>query len=203
MTETLIYRTIPEQITARLRQEILSGQVKPGKPLREQEISTRFGVSRGTIREAFRELTKLGLLVFEPNKGVRVAPYLSASVRPLIVELRRKIETFVLESIFDQITETDIAAWDAILMDIKVACEKGEIGTLVDHDLHLHQAIVQSHDDQGLFTLWQPIALRMLMQYDRFGDNLMESYHEHKRILDAIRDGDKASALAALSANIQ
>ena len=203
MSDTLIYRTIPEQITARLRQEILSGQVKPGQPLREQEISARFGVSRGPIREALRELTQLGLLVLEPNKGVRVAPYLSASVRPLIVELRRKIELFVLEDIFDQITEADIAAWDAILIDIKSACQQGNIGSLVDHDIRLHQAIIQSHDDKELFTLWQPIALRMLMQYERFGDNLMESYREHKRILDAIRNGDKAGALAALEANIQ
>ncbi len=203
MTETLIYRTIPEQITVRLRQEILSGQVKPGQPMREQEISTRFGVSRGPIREALRELTKLGLLVLEPNKGVRVASHLSTAIRPLIIELRRTIEAFVLESIFDQITQTDINAWDAILIDIKAACEKGDIGALVDHDVRLHQTIVQSHDDQDIFTLWQPITLRMLMQYDRFGDDLMESYHEHKRLLDAIRDGDKASALAALAANIQ
>ncbi|MEM7343344.1 MAG: GntR family transcriptional regulator, partial [Chloroflexota bacterium] len=195
--------TIPEQITARLRQEILSGQVKPGQPMREQEISTRFGVSRGPIREALRELTKLGLLVLEPNKGVRVAPSLSTSVRPLIVELRRKIETFVLESIFDQITQADIATWEAILADIKTACEAGDTVALVDYDMQFHQAIIQSHDDRELFTLWQPIALRMLMQYDRFGDDLMASYHEHKRILDAIRSNDKVEALAALEANIQ
>ncbi len=202
MSDTAIYRTIPEQIVARVRYEILSGEFKPGQPLREQEISARFGVSRGPIREALRQLTQQGLLVLEPNKGVRVAQYLSESVRPLTVELRRTIETFVLDSIFEQITEADITAWARILADIKAACEQGNIATLVDKDLRFHQAIIQSHDDKDLFALWEPIALRMLMQYNRF-DDLMESYREHKRILDAIRSGDKAASLAALEANIQ
>lgn len=202
MAETAIYRTIPEQITDRLRHEILSGELQPGQPLREQEISARFGVSRGPIREALRELTQQGLLVLEPNKGVRVAQYLSDSVRPLTVELRRKIETFVLDSIFEQITEADIVAWEHILADIKAACEKKDTAALVDHDLSFHQAIIQSHDDKDLFALWQPIALRVLMQYTRF-DNLMDSYREHKSIIDAIRSGDKAASLAALEANIQ
>ncbi len=202
MRESAIYRTIPEQVTARLRQEILSGKFQPGQPLREQEISERFGVSRGPIREALRQLTQQGLLVLEPNKGVRVAQYLSDAVRPLTVELRRKIEIFVLDSIFQQITAADIVAWEAVLTDIRWACEQGDTAALVDHDLRFHQAIIQSHDDKDLFALWEPIALRMLMQYNRFGD-LMESYREHKIILDAIRRGDKAAALAALEANIQ
>ena len=43
----------------------------------------------------------------------------------------------------------------------------------------------------------------MLMKYDRFGDDLMQSYDEHKRIIDAVQTGDKAGAVAALAANIQ
>lgn len=202
MSDTAIYRTIPEQVTDRLRREILAGKLQPGQPLREQEISTRFAVSRGPIREALRLLTQQGLLVLEPNKGVRVAQYLSESVRPLTVALRRQIETFVLDSIFNEITEADIVAWEHILADIKAACERGDTAALIDHDLRFHQAIIQSHDDQDIFALWQPIALRMLMQYTRF-DDLMDSYREHKSILDAIRRGDKAASLAALEMNIQ
>lgn len=202
MAELLIHRTMPAQIAERLRRDIISGKLKPGEPLREKELSERFGVSRGPIREVFRQLTQQGLLVSRPNKGVRVAPHPSVSVRPLIVELRRKIETFVLDSIFDQITEQDIATWEGILADIKDACQRGDADALVDLDVRFHQAVIQSHDDEGLFTLWQPIMLRMLMQYNRFS-NLMDSYHEHERILEAIRRGDKTGALEALEANLQ
>lgn len=197
-----IYRTLPEQIAERLRQEILSSKLAPGDPLREVDLSERFGVSRGPVREAFRQLTQQGLLVLVPNKGVRVAQNPSMEVRPLVVSLRRAIETFVLESIFDRITEADIEVWQGILADIKDACESNDVDSLTEYDLRFHEAIIQSHDDKDLFTLWQPIAMRMMMHYTRLSD-IMDSYNEHKRILDAIRTGDKALALHALEANIQ
>ncbi len=197
-----IYRTLPEQIAARLRREVLSNKLKPGDPLREADLSQRFGVSRGPVREAFRQLTQQGLLVLEPNKGARVAQNPSVEVRPLVVQLRRTIETFVLDSIFERITEIDIGRWEDILADIHTACRNNDVDALTDSDLRFHQAIIQSHDDTDIFTLWQPIAMRMMMQYTRHGD-IMESYREHKRILDAIRNGDKPGAIDALYANIQ
>ena len=202
MSDIIVHRTMSEQIAKRLRQDILSGKLKPGEPLREKQVSEQFGVSRGPVREAFHQLTQQGLLVSEPNKGVSVAQRIDGSVRPLIAELRQKIETFVLDSIFDQITEEDIATWEDILADIKEACQRGDTDALVDHDIRFHQAVIQSHDDKGLFAIWHTITLRMLMQYQRF-DDLMDSYHEHKRLLDAIRRRDKTAALEALMTNIQ
>ena len=202
MPASEIYRTLPEQIAARLRQDVLSSKLKPGDPLREIDLSERFGVSRGPVREAFRQLTQQGLLVLEPNKGVRVAQNPSVEVRPLVVELRRTIERFVLESIFDKITESDIELWEEILADIRRACELNDVDALTEHDLRFHQAIIQSHDDKDLFALWQPIAMRMMMHYNRL-DDIMDSYREHERILDAIRAGDRAAAVGALTANIQ
>ena len=202
MPTSEIYRTLPEQIAARLRQDVLSSKLKPGAPLREIDLSERFGVSRGPVREAFRQLTQQGLLVLEPNKGVRVAQNPSVEVRPLVVELRRTIERFVLESIFERITAADIELWEDILADIRQACERNDVDALTEHDLRFHQAIIQSHDDKDLFALWQPIAMRMMMHYNRL-DDIMDSYREHERILDAIRAGDRAAAVAALTANIQ
>lgn len=201
MPSVEIYRTLPEQIAARLTQEVLSSKLKPGDPLREIDLSERFGVSRGPVREAFRQLSQQGLLVLEPNKGVRVAQNPSVEVRPLVVELRRKIETFVLDSIFERITEEDLEDWNGILVDIKMACEASDVDALTEHDLRFHRAIIQSHDDKDLFALWQPIAMRMMMHYNRL-DDIMESYREHERILDAIRAGNKRGAIKALVDNI-
>ena len=202
MPTSEIYRTLPEQIAARLRQDLLSSKLKPGAPLREIDLSERFGVSRGPVREAFRQLSQQGLLVLEPNKGVRVAQNPSDEVRPLVVELRRTIECFVLDSIFERITEADIELWEEILADIRQACERNDVDALTEQDLRFHQAIIQSHDDKDMFALWQPIAMRMMMHYNRLVD-IMDSYREHERILDAIRASDRAAAVAALRANIQ
>jgi len=203
MTSTDEIRTMQGQIAEYLRLDILSGRLEPDQALREQEISERFGVSRGPVREVFRQLTQQGLLVSTPNKGVRVAQQPSPSMRPLIIELRQRIELYVLDRFFDQITKDDIVNLEGILTDIKDACRKGDKSTLVEHDLRFHKAIIESHENGDYIALWQPIALRMSIRYSRFGDDLMDSFYEHKRILDAIRSRDKAGAMEALKANIQ
>jgi DNA-binding GntR family transcriptional regulator len=191
------------QIAEYLRLDILSGRLEPGQALREQEISERFGVSRGPVREVFRQLTQQGLLVSEPNKGVRVAQRPSPTMRPLIAEIRQSIELYVLDRIFDQLNEEDIVELESILADIKEACQKGDKVALIEHDLRFHETIIHNHKNDDYFTLWQPIALRMSIHYSRFGDDLMDSYYEHERILNAIRSGNKAGAMEALKANIQ
>ena len=197
-----IFKTIPEQLERRLTHEILSGLLEPGQPLREQELSKRFGVSRGPVREVLNRLTQQGLVVAEPNKGVRIASQPSAALRPLLVELRKRTELFVLDSIFEDISEENLADWTRILGDIERACRAGDTTTLVQHDLSFHRAIIESHPDKDVVLLWTPVALRMLIHYERLGD-LMESYREHKAIVDAVRAGDKRAALRALETNIQ
>ena len=193
---------MPEQIAMGLRHSILSGELESGQPLREKEVADWFGVSRGPVREVFRLLTQEGMLIAEPNKGVKVAQRPSGPVRELLVRLRVEIETFVLDSIFDEITDDDVTKLESILANIKAACLDDDMGRLLDHDLEFHRTIIQSHDEKDLFSIWRPMALRMLIQYNRLG-NLMESYYEHKRIFEAIRDRDKEAALQAIKNNIR
>ncbi len=202
MFEKTIFHTMPEQIAVRLRYSILSGELESGAPLREREVSDWYGVSRGPVREVFRQLTQEGLLVAVPNKGVKVAEKPSGPVRALLVKLRTEIESFVLDSVFDDITQKDITQLEKILEKIKQACLNDDMGALLEQDLNFHRAIIEQHDEKDLFSIWRPMALRMLIQYNRLGD-LIESYHEHSRILDAIKKGDKAAALKALEDNIQ
>ncbi|MCO5066303.1 MAG: GntR family transcriptional regulator [Rhizobiaceae bacterium] len=60
------------QVAETLRNFILSGQLAPGTQLVEAKLSSRFGVSRGSIREAIWELIDQGLLVNRPYAGAFV-----------------------------------------------------------------------------------------------------------------------------------
>lgn len=197
-----IFRSIPEQIVTQLRLDILSGVLAAGQPLREADLAESFNVSRGPVREVLRMLTQEGLLVATPNKGVTVANRPSSEARSLIVNLRTTIETYSLAQLFDHITDKDIAEWEGNLEALRRACIHGDTAQLVEQDLQFHGSILRSHDDHEIYSLWLPIAHRMLIHYDRHGD-LMESYSEHKRILDAIKDGNCEGALKALDDNIQ
>ncbi|MEZ5845033.1 MAG: GntR family transcriptional regulator [Hyphomicrobiaceae bacterium] len=64
--------SLSDQIAAALAAAISRGEYRPGERIHEQAVSTRFGVSRGPIREALRILDKQGLVSILPRRGARV-----------------------------------------------------------------------------------------------------------------------------------
>jgi DNA-binding GntR family transcriptional regulator len=64
--------TKADDIALALEEAIVSGEIPPGSVLRQEHLSEQFQVSRTPVREALRRLAALGLVSFEPNRGVRV-----------------------------------------------------------------------------------------------------------------------------------
>jgi DNA-binding GntR family transcriptional regulator len=67
-------------VASLLRQEIVSGQLPGGAPLRENEIADRLGVSRTPVREAMGSLIGEGVLIKRDNRTAHV-------FRPSLAEL--------------------------------------------------------------------------------------------------------------------
>ncbi|GAB6167471.1 GntR family transcriptional regulator [Thermostilla marina] len=197
-----VYRTIREQIADLIRADILSGRLTEGERLREQELAERYGVSRAPIRDALLQLTQEGLLVAKPNCGVRVGSAADQEIQPLIVELRRQIEVFALQKAFDRLANEWLPKLEETVELLEPACRDGELSEIVRHDVAMHRIIVEAVDNPDLLAIWLPIVSRMMLHYSRLG-NMMDSYREHKGILDAIRNGDRRRAEEALIANIQ
>ncbi|MCI8442824.1 MAG: GntR family transcriptional regulator [Provencibacterium sp.] len=99
-----------ETIYQTLRGELLSLAVKPGQPLPENEVCTRFGVSRTPVRTAFQRLQAEGLLTIEPYKST-YASLLDFEDIEQRIYLRVAVESAVLKDALetlDRLTEEKI-----------------------------------------------------------------------------------------------
>lgn len=65
-------RTIPEQIADHVGKAIVNGEYRGDERIREQELATLYGVSRGPVREAIRMLQERGLVNFFARRGAYV-----------------------------------------------------------------------------------------------------------------------------------
>jgi DNA-binding GntR family transcriptional regulator len=65
-------RTKADVVYAALQSAILSGQIKAGEHLRQQDIAAQWSVSQTPVREAFRRLEAEGLVEYAENRGVVV-----------------------------------------------------------------------------------------------------------------------------------
>jgi GntR family transcriptional regulator len=85
-----------------LEERIRSGRLAPGSQLpSESDLCTEFGVSRGTVREALRELVVSGLVDRHHGKGSFV------SSEPIFVSPPMKY-TGLLEDLYDQVTKVEV-----------------------------------------------------------------------------------------------
>jgi DNA-binding GntR family transcriptional regulator len=84
-------QTLAETVADRIREQVVSGRLTPGSHLSELALSEEMHVSRNTLREVFRMLTKEGLLRHEANRGVFVATPSMSTIMD-IYRVRRMIE---------------------------------------------------------------------------------------------------------------
>jgi DNA-binding GntR family transcriptional regulator len=104
--------TKADEIAIILEEAIVSGQLEPGSVLRQEQLSDQFAVSRTPIREALRRLAALGLVSFEPNKGVRVRMLSREELREAFL-VRAELESLATELAVPNVTAEDLAALDA------------------------------------------------------------------------------------------
>jgi DNA-binding GntR family transcriptional regulator len=88
---TLTRASVVDALADDLRTRILSGDLAPGAPLREEALSTAYDVSRHTLRAALRALAGEGLIRIVPNRGASVTRLAAADLVPLF-ELRAALE---------------------------------------------------------------------------------------------------------------
>ncbi len=197
-----LFLTISEQISDNIRKKIIFGELPEGTPLREADLSHEYNVSRGPVRDALKELAKEGFLDMIPNVGVKVAKAPTSGALDLIIELRKSIESFVIERVYNQFTEEDIHAIENMLDDFKYACENNSLKDVVNLDIAFHRYLVYKLDDLHIRDLWLSTVNRMLFHYNRF-NHLIDSYHEHAAFFENIKSKNKEQLITMIGEHIQ
>jgi DNA-binding GntR family transcriptional regulator len=91
-SHVITYGNVQDAVVDGIREMILSGHLKPGDRLRQDELADTFGVSTMPIREALRQLQAEGLVIFRPRRGAVVAS-VSVSEYEEIYRIREELET--------------------------------------------------------------------------------------------------------------
>jgi DNA-binding GntR family transcriptional regulator len=72
MKQIMEFETLQVKVTTTIREAIITGKLKDGERLIQDELATKLGVSRMPVREALRDLEREGLVEILPHKGAQV-----------------------------------------------------------------------------------------------------------------------------------
>lgn len=197
-----ISRTIREQVTGQIRDEVVAGDLAPGVVLRETDLAKRFGVSRGPIRDAFLQLSNEGYLAYEANRGVTVRHPPDRSDRDFIADVRAQIEVHVVTKGIELLNSESLESLRRSLDELEAACLSRDLVAIKRCDLGFHEAILSECGGESLLTTWKHLCSRMVLTYDRLSD-LRQVQTEHERVYAALESRDLVELANALRDNIQ
>jgi DNA-binding GntR family transcriptional regulator len=189
-----------------LRRLILEGAIPPETILPQVSLAARLGISRTPLREAIRMLQEEGLVVAEPQKRARVAPFDASDLEAIYVqrltleglgviistprltaEERAELEELRDTMSVDRLTD-DPEAWQTAHRRFHLL--------LVDRlGAHLLRAVVLNMDSSERYRL----LVARLGGQDRRWQNTVT---EHAAIVDAVLAGDADKASELLSAHL-
>ncbi|MFJ5710360.1 GntR family transcriptional regulator [Streptomyces sp. NPDC093105] len=183
-----------ERVADILRTRIAEGFFPPGTRLSEESIGGALGVSRNTLREAFRLLTHERLLVHELNRGVFVRVLAVDDVED-IYRTRRLVECAVVRGLGHPPFPVDGLA--AAVAEGEAAARSGDWRGVSTANIHFHRELVALAGSARTDELMRSVLAELRLAFHVVDDPraLHEPYLvRNKEILDALREGERAAA---------
>ncbi|WP_197334467.1 GntR family transcriptional regulator [Ralstonia syzygii] len=133
----IVRPTTVELVINAIRRQILSGELAPGEPLRQEALAEELGVSRLPIREAISRLEAEGMLNVVPHKGAYVCA-LSVSEIQETFEIRQRLEPWIFVEAIPRMTERDFETAERIVaaMDTAADSEWGHLNWQLHETLY-------------------------------------------------------------------
>jgi len=209
---------VAEEVADRIRVLILDGTFPAGQPLPgERQLAGRFGVSRGSIRDALRVLETIGLLVTRHGQGTfpqeldvdrLVAPLASIlsyrhDLEDELLDVRRMFEPAVARVAAARVTEEDLAALQRIL-DAQRRKLKTRQSAIVE-DTAFHEVLARATRNRVVVSIMATLNDLLvesrklaLKQEGRPG----RSMHGHEAVVAALRERNAEAAASAMREHI-
>lgn len=193
---------LPQMVYAELRSAILNGAFRPGEMLRQEDIASRLGVSRGPLREVLPKLEADGLVTLYPRRGYAVTLLDPEDIVELF-ELRALLEKSLVGMAVRNCSDADLEAIRALNNQAKPLAAADHSDRRVawsDLNVAFHQRLLAASGKRYHLQMHQSLCLKLepyiRVEITLTGD-LDNAQAEHDALVEAFaaRDVDKAVEL--------
>lgn len=191
-------------IAAELRQAIYSGSLRPGTAVREADVSSQLGVSRGPFREGAQRLVAEGLLVPRRGAGLQVVEVGPDQLDDLY-QARLALEGFAVRTLAtlpQQDRTARLGPLKSLLSAVMEAAQGEDARAIGNADLDLHQGLVEAVENSRLtgFASTLMVQTRLAALSHPGGYVVRRDVEvDYRRLLDQIEAGRPEEAVGTLA----
>ncbi len=191
--------SLPALVQSEIEQLILRGDLAIGQRVNESELATRFGTSRGPIREALRALEESGLVRAEKHRGVFVRE-ISVAEADEIYDVREVLDQLIGQRVAERSTPQQLAELRTVIAEMDRATAAQDLKRYHALNLQFHDLLVEFAGNARLAESYRLLTKELLLFRLRGlqdGGGFAVSNTEHRAVLEAIvaRDGAGAGQL--------
>lgn len=179
-----------------LRTSIISGTLKPGHFVVETDIASQLNMSRTPVHEAVIRLQNEGFVRVHSRRGVEILRHSPEEVRETY-QILAALEGTVLLLLASERQVHTLDEMDEATNRMEVALSNDDLRLWAEEDDNFHRLIIDSCGNErlrNLATTFYDLAhwSRMSTLYMR--PKPVDSVHEHRGILKALREGEGEKA---------
>lgn len=198
-------KSLTGSVEHQLEHLILGGELLPGERLHEIQLSTRFGISRGPLREATRSLQSKGLVEVIPNRGVFVRS-VSSDEALEIYDVRAAIFGLAGRLLTDIVNDEMLATMYAFLDGMDASAANGDFDEYYSRNLAFHDFLIIGTGNTTLAEEYSTLVNKLHLCRARSlvkAGGLSVSNHEHREMVDAVATGNRERAQSAFFRHVE
>lgn len=197
----LDYRTLRENVADEIRMKILNGDMKPGDKIVEQELASEFGISRGPVREALRQLEQEGMVEYSRNVGCSVR-HIGMDDIYEIYYMRANYEMMAVRLHNGPFPKESLEKMEHILEQMKML-RKEEYRKVFELDNEFHEVILDLVSFKRLKKAWEDLNYgNIVTGYNMEVDSeqvIKRQYLIHEKLLNTCKTGSPAQVEQAIA----
>lgn len=196
--------SIADQVYHYIKRMILSGELKGGEKISEENIAARLGVSRTPVREALKRLEAYGLIRIKPRSYAEVIELDEREVQN-IAEIRAVIEEFVARSIAGRVEKMQYEILERLARECDEASTMGDVALAFEKDSNFHLEMARCTENRYIFEIMERLDAKV--QLYRISkciilEKIRQDVKQHYKILEAIRDGNAHKAAKLMEKHV-
>ncbi|MEO8519188.1 MAG: GntR family transcriptional regulator [Dermatophilaceae bacterium] len=184
--------TAQEAVLAEIRRAIVSGELRPGQPIRQSVVAERLGVSRVPVREALKILQGEGQVEYQAHHGYVVTRLDLDDLRE-VYRIRQLLETEAARISVPAFTNADVTALTEAARDVDQAADIEDYEAMSEANRRFHFLLVEGAGMDRLThlvrILWDATDVYRSFYY-RDPSNRYRVRSEHAGIVQAAADHD-------------
>ena len=203
-TATAARVTLPDRVYAAVRDMIISGRLKAGEFVREQDLSDGLGVSRTPVREGLGRLASEGLLERIPHRGFRVPARTLAGLLELY-PIVSALELLAGQLAFPSVDGGDLVELERWNERLGRAVESGLVEEAIACNESFHGLISERGGNETLAEMLTELRSRLRpleRWYYSSREHGAQSVREHASLIEALETGELERALGIFQRNM-